>query len=626
LNYSKIEIIDKLLSIIVTGNIQTYILIIASTLKNSGLSEEEAKEIFVRWFGDVYETEWNECCSRGYSSIGCLYLAAREVSPYLYADFIRELSTFSQPGGYTWSDFLSELKHINIPSTERFEGKVILCEAAGELEEWVVPRLASCIRFVNGTSRLVIVKTDNESAYCIDSASKFLLNYASRKYPTIKGTPKEWKIVDKSVLSLYQDRDELEHSTITWIPHCKHLPQPSMHSNALNLFPGIKAKVIDGLEYPKDQDFSTVDSFNNPDNPFYEAYPILYHMCYVLVDGNMVDFKYIFNWNANVARHPDILSEVGLALVGKPGCGKSIFFELLSLMLYGSELACTADLNQITQKFNTIFLNKLLVVLNETSGLSDLKHRNITFDKMKSLLTDRRQAVEHKGKDLITNTIIYFNCVILSNRECCIKVEQDDRRYAMFKCSDRHIGDAAYFERLAAAFTPRAMDLLFTMFYNPPEEWRMDKLGGKNIPRTKLREKAMETSKSNIEAVIDDILDGTTPLSTSNFLIREVNNEKHMFIPSVELHNLYIQWMVENNPDKKRLGKKSMRTAVEDNMDKIYYVGNVTIDKKSYRGYQVSNDHRKQIKINTKKCSCRDQTDCIHPVKQAITFDEYCNV
>ena len=83
--------------------------------------------------------------------------------------------------------------------------------------------------------------------------------------------------------------------------------------------------------------------------------------------------------------------------------------------------------------------------MNELSVV-DGNNLNASFDKMKSLVTDRHVQIEKKGLEhwhMKTENFIDF--IMTTNHKHTVKIERDDRRYACFEVSEKYKQDTDCF-------------------------------------------------------------------------------------------------------------------------------------------------------------------------------------
>ena len=97
--------------------------------------------------------------------------------------------------------------------------------------------------------------------------------------------------------------------------------------------------------------------------------PILWHVKYVICNGNEELNKYIWNWWAFLVQRPEKKPRSILVLKSAlQQCGKNIITDFIGDKVLGPNLHyATSDLGKILGKFNSLIQGKKLVVMNETS-------------------------------------------------------------------------------------------------------------------------------------------------------------------------------------------------------------------------------------------------------------------
>lgn len=154
------------------------------------------------------------------------------------------------------------------------------------------------------------------------------------------------------------------------------------------------------------------------------------HILGVFANGNVEYAKYIVQWLARLFFDPEKVG-VALFLIGEQGCGKTSFWELVVKYLLGEDIAmCIDTLEPITAKFNSSLMNTRLVLANEVKGC-DMR----SYQRLKSLVTDTTIGIEAKGVDMVQMRSIHAY-VFLSNYAEQYFIEDKDRRFAVFQCSE----------------------------------------------------------------------------------------------------------------------------------------------------------------------------------------------
>ena len=151
----------------------------------------------------------------------------------------------------------------------------------------------------------------------------------------------------------------------------------------------------------------------------------------VLAGGDEKMADYIFNWLAHLLCKGWQKTGTALCFIGKQGCGKSAMWEKFIMEgIIGKSLCnIVTDIKQFSGKFNSERMNKSLHILNECGSCRG-KENAPMYDKLKSMITDETFRCEYKGKEAIQATDS-GSYVLISNHEYSVKVEDDDRRFAI---------------------------------------------------------------------------------------------------------------------------------------------------------------------------------------------------
>ena len=151
-------------------------------------------------------------------------------------------------------------------------------------------------------------------------------------------------------------------------------------------------------------------------------------------------YNYIISWFANIVKTGDI-NRVAMVLISLPGCGKGFFVNFMRYIIRGVNMTVMSGIRAITQKHNTALENQRFICVDEMSSTKDEFRSN--FDKLKAYITDPKILIEPKGVNPFTIDNI-SNFILCSNHEDSIIVEEHDRRYSIFKLSEKHRGDDQY--------------------------------------------------------------------------------------------------------------------------------------------------------------------------------------
>jgi len=154
---------------------------------------------------------------------------------------------------------------------------------------------------------------------------------------------------------------------------------------------------------------------------------------------------YVFKWLANIVQYPGRKTEVALVIIGRQGAGKSSVFEHLMKKVIGDEYfghTSSPDLDLFSQ-FAPLTNSKIMVVVDDFN-VGTIK---VNSDRFKTFITG--ETVQHEVKGVTRCTL--NNCcnyVIIHNKPDPVKLDSDDRRYAVLECSNKFYKNTDYFNEL----------------------------------------------------------------------------------------------------------------------------------------------------------------------------------
>jgi hypothetical protein len=159
---------------------------------------------------------------------------------------------------------------------------------------------------------------------------------------------------------------------------------------------------------------------------------------------------YIINFIGQMIQFPAIKPTCNPIFIGKEGCGKSKFIELLKKLLGKNKIltTCRPD-RDIFGNFNGQMENALLVNLNEVSK----KHFEGSMDQFKDLVTEPTITISEK---FLKNKSIksFQRFITTTNKEEPINIDFSNRRPLIINCSDELKEDFKFFK----AFTEEIID------------------------------------------------------------------------------------------------------------------------------------------------------------------------
>jgi hypothetical protein len=296
---------------------------------------------------------------------------------------------------------------------------------------------------------------------------------------------------------------------------------------------------------------------------------ILYHIKHCWANGDLVVYDYILDWFRQAFLTPWKKTGTVLLLYGEQGAGKGFLLDnLLKEHIYGELCGITAGLDPITQQFNSILMDKLLIISNEVSSEGGFHNK---FEKLKALITDPTMTCERKGIDIDANYPNYINFIFTTNNADAVKLGKGDRRYVCLECSDRFKGDYDYFEKLAAACTPENAREFFEFCKARPPSGTV-----RNIPKTELKTRMMEHSITSVERFLTDLgeyLEEVNPESIERvgkddpawwLSIKGCSGivKKQFRISQSRVYPIYVQYCLENKETARK--KHEFKRLFED--------------------------------------------------------------
>jgi hypothetical protein len=125
---------------------------------------------------------------------------------------------------------------------------------------------------------------------------------------------------------------------------------------------GVVLNMAPGFLIPPDEDFSV-------DEKLLER--LLYHILHVWSQGRKEVSDYILNFFADMVQHPEQKPGVALLLRSQEGAGKTMVFDWIGEFILGDMHLSLSTKKPFTGGFNSIAVNRLLIILNELSWSND---------------------------------------------------------------------------------------------------------------------------------------------------------------------------------------------------------------------------------------------------------------
>jgi hypothetical protein len=262
--------------------------------------------------------------------------------------------------------------------------------------------------------------------------------------------------VNKSFMSAYDIEDESTGFSV--IDHLIKNPDKSVQVDTVQNIPGeplliqrnIKGKQInilniwEGRAYDKEEIISRIEHDLTAEEIKKYSKRIKKHIYTVLANGVDKEGEYIENWLACRLNDPNFFPGAALSFTSLPGSGKTTFFSLIFSEYFASSCSQTSAFDPTDLGADTIYIGKDLTIVDEIQMT-----KKDAFNKLKTLITDRKIRCRKMYRDtqvgIHNNTCWIFN----SNHIDPFPHEgANQRRLAKFRCSDKFIGNEAYFDKL----------------------------------------------------------------------------------------------------------------------------------------------------------------------------------
>jgi hypothetical protein len=155
-------------------------------------------------------------------------------------------------------------------------------------------------------------------------------------------------------------------------------------------------------------------------------------------------FNYVIKFLARKVQKPNILTNTALIFKSNEGAGKDMFFNWFGNKIIGNNYYYNTEKPELLfGKFTSALENKILIVVNETSG----KDTFSINENIKCAITAEVNIIEHKGLKPYKNTN-HISYIFLTNNDNPLKVSADDRRFCGIECNNDICNNKQYFTEL----------------------------------------------------------------------------------------------------------------------------------------------------------------------------------
>ena len=163
-----------------------------------------------------------------------------------------------------------------------------------------------------------------------------------------------------------------------------------------------------------------------------------------LMGRNEECYEYYLDWLAHLTQFREKLPEVACVLISKQGAGKGTIQKLFSKMIGKKYVRSTADIENVFGIHSNTFKDRFFVVFEEVRGTDTFKYS----ERIKSIITDKQQVINQKYRNIEDYDHFCRLQFHSNNINGVVKIGNSDRRFFIVECSDEHIGNVEYFNKL----------------------------------------------------------------------------------------------------------------------------------------------------------------------------------
>jgi hypothetical protein len=147
------------------------------------------------------------------------------------------------------------------------------------------------------------------------------------------------------------------------------------------------------------------------------------HLKHNVCNNNKDHFIWIWQWFAQIIKHPELKMGSALVLRGEKGVGKSIIFDVMGYLL-GNAYTKISQEGQALGRFNSAMEGKVLCCLEEALWAGNKTGEG----KLKDLITCGSLRIERKGLESYDSPN-YIRIGIATNADWAVPVTRDERRF-----------------------------------------------------------------------------------------------------------------------------------------------------------------------------------------------------
>ncbi len=345
-----------------------------------------------------------------------------------------------------------------------------------------------------------------------------------------------------------KDKNKRQYDKFDFIPYVKK-EQDSTPSHIYNTFNEFESDIIEDINDPK---------------------WFIDFIMYNLSDGNSVCYDYFMDYLAHICQKPWENPQTALVFKGGQGVGKDTTIEIIERIIGKSNdyVHRTTNINEILPKdgFNSELKNKLLVQFNETDGRDSREAKERIKDHITREVNNIKEKYisPYKQKNMA-------RVVFSSNNESPVHFAHDERRFVLFKFSNRNQGNHNYWNNIWDKINNKSEinNLYSYLLKRDISDWNP-----KNKPM--IKEYMVETANAipNHIKWLNDVVNNN---ERDELIIRK----NKIIAKPTDLYCVYEAWLINNYLVNSGEFKSSAFRKVIQKMDGVKWNARVKIDGKT---------------------------------------------
>ena len=246
----------------------------------------------------------------------------------------------------------------------------------------------------------------------------------------------------------------MRYGSMTYCPYLKIDPTPADVYNTFTGFPLI--------------DYTPTQEFNVKDTMIWKWLFEVYANC------DQKKFEYILDSHTSKLLHPEVRSErLWVLLSSEHGVGKTSYFHWWRSLTSSEHVLFYHDYKTFADGFNMLQANKLLVYIDDISGIS--KSESQSFNSRITLVSMKFN--EKNEKPFVLD--VCDEIVVSTNENNILYSTNEDRRQLYIRCSGKYKQDKNFFKPLYAEFNNKNVmkawfDFLISRKCNPDFNFQDD--------------------------------------------------------------------------------------------------------------------------------------------------------